>query len=193
MEDLKNELTSFASDLDTINKETESARQETEKIGAPRAAKTAQEELIDFYTRSGRQTQDLRNVVKFMNQLFEVAVIFDNIKQDTKLQEIQTMIAEAKTKSSGINTVILPEELKNSGNELKTAMDNFLEAIDETAAGKVEGNDRLNTSYADFSQKENDFFSGEKKYVDSFQDTGLIENQIDNELLVLERVRFSIK
>ena len=32
-----------------------------------------------------------------MSQLFEVAIIFDGIKQDTKLEDIQTMISAGKS------------------------------------------------------------------------------------------------
>ena len=193
MEDLKNELAGFSSDLDSIQKETESAKQETEKLGAPRAAKPTQQELVDFYDQSGQQIQNLESVSTFMSQLFEVAVIFDGIKQDTKLEDIQAMIAEAKAKSGGISAGILPDVVQASGNDLKTATDNFLDTIDQTAAGKVEGSDQLNTAYADFSQKENDFFSAAKKYISSFQNTDLVGQKIDTDLLVLRKVKFSIK
>jgi len=193
MEDLKNELAGFSTDLEAIQKETAAAKQETEKLGAPRAAKPEQQELVDFYDQSGRQIQSLESVSKFMSQLFEIAVIFDGIKQDTKLEDIQAMIAEAKAKSNGISAGILPEEVRVSGGDLKTATDNFLETIDQTAAGKVEGSDQLNTAYADFSQKENDFFSAAKKYINSFQNTDLIGQKIDTDLMVLRKVKFSIK
>lgn len=193
MEDLKNELVGFSSDLDAIQKENESAKQETEKLDAPRAAKPAQMELIDFYVQSGQQIQNIESVSKFMSQLFEVAVIFDGIKQDTKLEDIQAMIAQAKEKSTGVSADILPEAVKASGGDLKTATDIFLDTIGQTAAGKVEGSDQLNAAYADFSQKENDFFSAAKKYMNSFQNTDLIGQKIDTDLLVLRKVKFSIK
>jgi hypothetical protein len=193
MEDLKNELAGFSADLSAIQKETEEAKQETENLGAPKAAQPVRQELVDFYTQSGKQIQNLESVSKFMNQLFEIAIIFDGIKQDTKLEEIQVMIAQAKTKSSEISAGILPEEVKTSGNDLKTATDSFLDTIDQTAAGKVEGSDQLNAAYADFSQKENDFFNAAKKYINSFQNTDLIGQKIDTDLMVLRKVKFSVK
>jgi hypothetical protein len=193
MDELKNELAGFSTDLEVIQKEIEAARQETEKLGAPRAAKPARQELIDFYGQSGQQIQNLENVSRFMSQLFEIAVIFDGIKQDTKLEDIQAMIAQAKAKSDEISAGILPDAVKTSGNELKAATDNFLETIDQTAAGKLDGSDQLNAAYADFSQKENDFFSAAKKYINSFQNTDLIGQKIDTDLLVLRKVKFSIK
>jgi hypothetical protein len=193
MEDLKNELAGFSADLEAIQRETESAKQETEKLGTPRAAKTAQQELIDFYDQSDQQIQDLESVSKFMIQLFEVAVIFDGIKQDTKLEDIQAMIAQAKAKSSEISVESLPGAVKASGGDLKTATDNFLDTIDQTAAGKLEGSDQLNAAYAEFSQKENDFFSAAKKYINSFQNTDLVGQKIDTDLLILRKVKFSIR
>jgi hypothetical protein len=193
MDELKKELAGFSSDLDAIQKETVAAKEETEKLGAPGIAKPVQQELVDFYDQGGQQIQNLENVSKFMSQLFEIAVIFDGIKQDTKLEDIQAMIAQAKEKSNGISVNILPEVVKVPGGDLKTATDNFLETIDQTAAGKVEGSDQLNTAYADFSQKENDFFSAAKKYISSFQNTDLIGQKIDADLLVLRKVKFSIK
>jgi hypothetical protein len=195
IEDLKNDLANLSTDLDMIQKEIEAARQETEKLGAPRAAKPTRQELIDFYDQSGQQIQNLESVSKFMSQLFEIAVIFDGIKQDTKLEDIQAMIAEAKEKSRGINTSILPEEVKVSGDDLKIATDNFLETIDQSAAGKVEANDQLNTAYADFSQKENDFWAARKKLAiySNVQSMDLLRSKIDTDLLVLRKVKFSIK
>ena len=83
--------------------------------------------------------------------------------------------------------------MKASGEELKKATDNFLDKIDQTAAGNVEGSDQLNAAYADFSQKENDFFSAAKKYISSFQNTDLVSQKIDTDLTVLRKVKFSVK
>jgi len=191
--DLKAELAEFSSDLNIILKELETAKRETENIAAPRAVETARTELIDFYSSAGRQIQNIANIGEFMIRLFEVAAIFDNMNSDAKLSEIQAMIDEAKAKNSEISADNLPEETRSAGDGLKKAMDGFLEAIDQFAAGEVEENDRLNSAYADFSKKGDDFFSAAKKYAGSLRDMEKTGKKIDKELMILERIKFSVK
>jgi len=190
---LNTELAEFSSDLNIILKELETAKRETENIAAPRAVETARTELIDFYSSAGRQIQNIANIGEFMIRLFEVAAIFDNMNSDAKLSEIQAMIDEAKAKNSEISADNLPEETRSAGDGLKKAMDGFLEAIDQFAAGEVEENDRLNSAYADFSKKGDDFFSAAKKYAGSLRDMEKTGKKIDKELMILERIKFSVK
>ncbi len=193
MEDLKAELAGFSSDLKIILKELEKAKRETENIAAPRAVEPARAELIDFYSTAGQQIKNIANIGEFMNRLLEVAAIFDSMNSDAKLSEIQAMIAEAKAKNSEINADNLPEETRSAGDSLKRAMDDFLEALDQFAAGKTEENERLNSTYADFSKKGDDFFSAAKKYAGSLRDMEIAGKKINEELMILERIKFSVK
>ena len=194
-EEFKNELDNFQSNLDSISNELDSAKNELEQNSAPRAAKPLQLEMIDYYSQSSQNIRNLAGVIGFTGQVFEVTIIFDKIKSDTTLNEIKGMIGEAKAKSGGINPDILPSEIRDSGAGLKTAVNNYLDALDQYAAGKAESHDQLDASYADFTQKQTEFWETRKHlaiYTD-IQSLGARGNQIDSELLVLERVRFSIK
>ena len=195
MEELKAELASFSADLDSIIKEAEAAQKEIDELSGSAATKSVRGEIDDYYQQSGEQAKNIATVVKFMRQLFEVAVIFDRIKADSTLQEIQKMIGEAKEKSGDINSETLPAEIKDSGIELKKSVNNYLEALDQYASGKVENHDQLNSSYADFSQKQNDFWGARKNLAiyTNIKNMDSLGKKIDSDLLVLQRVRFSVK
>jgi len=193
MEELKTELASFSTDLDAIVKETQAAQKEIDGLNGSVATKSVRVQIDEYFQQSGEQAKNMASVVKFMRQLFEVAVIFDRIKADSTLEEIQKMIGEAKARSGEIDIGLLPKEMKDSGDALKSATDAFLAAMEQTAAGSVDGNDALNASYANFSQKENEFFSGAKKYISLLENLDPLQKKIDSDLLVLQRVRFSVK
>ena len=193
MDELAAELAGFSTELDSIIKETQEARKEIDNLGGSAATKSVRTQIDEYYQQSGDQAKNVASIVKFMRGLFEVAVIFDRIKADTTLEEIQKMIGEAKEKSAQIDAGALPEAVKDSGISLKSATDAFLAAMEQSATGSVDGNEALNASYANFSQKENEFFSAAKKYISLFQNLDSSQNKIDNDLLILEKVRFSLK
>lgn len=193
MEELKTELASFSTDLDAIFKETQVAQKEIDDLGGSAATKAVRSQIDEYYQQSGEQAKNVASIVKFMRELFEVAVIFDRIKADSTLEEIQNMIGEAKSKSAEVDAEALPEEMKTYGNSLKAATDDFLAAMEQSAKGSVDGNDALNASYENFSQKENDFFSGAKKYISMLENLNALRSKIDNGLLILEKVQFSLK
>lgn len=193
MDELKAELAGFSTELENIIKESKTAREEIDSLGGSVATKSVRSQIDEYYQQSGEQAKDVASIVKFMRELFEVAVIFDRIKVDTTLEEIQKMIGEAKSKSAEINTDALPEAVRDSGISLKSATDEFLAAMEQSATGSVDGNDALNASYANFSQKENEFFSAAKKYISLFGNLDSLRNKIDNDLLILEKVKFSLK
>ena len=195
MEELKTELASFSTDLDSIIKETQTAQKEIDGLNGPVATKSVRGEIDDYFQQSGEQAKDFASVVRFMRELFEVAVIFDRIKADSTLEEIRKMIGEAKGKSGEIDPETLPAEIKDSGIELKKSVNAYLEALDQYASGKVENHDQLNASYADFSQKQNDFWGARKKLAiyANIKNLDSLGKKIDSDLLVLQRVRFSVK
>lgn len=195
MDELKVELDGFSTDLDSLVKEAQTARKEIDRLGGSVATKSVRGEIDEYYQQSGEQAKNIASVVKFMRGLFEVAVIFDRIKSDSTLEEIQKMISEAKGKSAAIDSEILPAEIKDSGIELKGSVDNYLEALDQYAAGKAENHDQLNASYADFAQKQNNFWEARKNLAvyANIKSLNLLGNKIDNDLMVLQGVRFSVK
>jgi len=194
-EEFKNELDNFGSSLSSISDEMESAKKELEKNTASGAAKPLRLEMIDYYGQSSQNIRSLASVVEFTGQVFEVTVIFDKIKSDTTLDEIKGMIGEAKAKSGGIDPEILPAETKDSGAGLKTAVNNYLDVLGQYAEGKAEGHDQLDASYADFAEKQNDFWEARKHLAiyTNIQSLDALGNKIDGELAVLGKVRFSIK
>jgi hypothetical protein len=193
MDELKTDLAGFSTELDSIIKETQTTQKEIDSLGGSAATKSVLVQINEYYQRSGEQAKNVASIVMFMRGLFEVAVIFDRIKADTTLDEIQQMIGEAKSKSSQVDAEELPEAVKGSGNSLKIATDDFLVAMEQSATGSVDGNEALNASYANFSQKENEFFSATKKYISMFGSLDSMRSKIDNDLLILEKVRFSLK
>lgn len=194
-EEFKNELDNFESNLSSISNELDLAKNELEQNSAPRVAKPLQLEMVDYYGQSSQNIRSLASVIGFTGQVFEVTIIFDKIKSDTTLNEIKGMISEAKEKSGGINPDILPSEIKDSGIGLKSAVNNYLDALDQYAEGKADSRDQLDASYADFSQKQNEFWEARKHLAiyANIQSLDTRGNKIDSDLLVLERIRFSIK
>jgi hypothetical protein len=195
MDELKADLDGFSTELDSIVKESQTAQKEIDNLGGSAATKSVRAQIDEYYQQSGEQMKDFASFVKFMKELFEVTVIFDRIKADTTLEEIQKMIGEAKEKSKGIDAEILPPEIKDSGIELKKSINDYLEALDQYATGKVDNNDQLNSSYADFSQKQNDFWAARKNLAiyANMKNLDSLRSKIDNDLLILGKVRFSLK
>jgi len=192
-EEFGGELAVFTENLNAISRDLDSALAETAKIGVSPAARTTAAELADFYKKSGAQVRDMAGVAGFLGQVFDIAVIFDRIKPDATAQDVRNMVSEAKAKSADVKVEILPEEMRNSGNELKVATENYLDQFDQFATGKVEAHDQLNASYDEFSLKTNDFLVAKKKYFDSFENMDAVAEKIDGELLALKKVKFSVK
>ncbi|MCX6762526.1 MAG: hypothetical protein NT093_01960 [Candidatus Moranbacteria bacterium] len=194
-EEFKSELQNFGSSLDSISSEMESAKKEIENLSAPIAARSVRSEMIDYYSQSGEQAKSLAGAVQFLNRVFETAIVLDRMMPDTTIEDIKGLIGEAKAKSGEIDPEILPAEMKNSGIDLKGSVDNYLEALDQYAAGKAENHDQLNSSYADFSQKEKDFWEARKNLtvLSNAQKISILGSKIDSDLMVLRKVKFSIK
>ncbi|MDD3487640.1 MAG: hypothetical protein PHF35_04700 [Candidatus Moranbacteria bacterium] len=192
-EELKNDMAGFQENLEKISAETEDAKKSIGSLGSPSLVSPEKEEIENLYIQSSGQIKNLSEISKFMSQLFRVASIFDRIKQDATLDDIRSIISEARSKSGEIDPDILPEDLRSAGSDLKSSIGNFLADLGDTAEGKNDGQDRLNGSYAEFSQKETDFFQGAKKYISSFRDLDALNKKIDGDLASLGRIRFSVK
>jgi hypothetical protein len=192
-EELDAEIGIYISDLGGLADGLKSAGADTEKISAPKEVDQTRTELMDFYKNSGEQVGHIAAVAEFLKGVLETTETFDKIKSDASVQEIKDMISDAKLKSNDINADILPPELKDSGSELKMATENYLDQFDQYAAGQVENHDQLNAGYDVFSEKLNDFLLSKKNYFDSFQDTDQLSQKIDTDLIVLRKVKFSVK
>jgi hypothetical protein len=187
------ELGAYISDLNGLYVDLKSAGTDTEKISAPREVDVTRTEILDFYKNSGDQISHIAAIAEFLKEVFETTAIFDKMKPDVTVQVIKDMISEAKSKSDGINTDILPMEMKNSGSALKLATKNYLDQFDQYADGNVDSHDQLNESYDAFSEKLNDFLLAKKNYFNSFQETDQLSQKIDTDLMILRKVKFSVK
>jgi len=194
-EEFKGELQNFGSSLDSISTEMESAQKEIENLKAPIAARLVRSEMIDYFNQSGEQVKSLAGAVEFLNRVFETTIVLDAMMPDTTIEDIKGLIEEAKAKSGEIDPEILPSEMKNSGIDLKTATYNYLDAFDQYASGKVDSHDQLDASYADFSQKEKYFWEARKNLsvLANAQKIKILGSKIEADLMVLRKVKFSIK
>jgi hypothetical protein len=187
------ELAVFVADLGRISRDLDSAGSEMQKISTPRAASRVRTELFDYYQKSGDQVKNIASVAEFMKEAFDVTAIFDKMKPDATAEDVRAVIADAKEKSGRIDEDKLPEELEGSGIELKTAVENYLDEFNKYAIGETESREQLDAGYTAFSGKVNDFLIAKKSYFGSFQDIDSISRKIDNDLMVLEGVKFSLK
>jgi len=65
--------------------------------------------------------------------------------------------------------------------------------MEETAALKSENTSELDASYNNFSQKEDEFFSAAKKYIDGMEDLNIIEEKINLDIERLGKIKFSLR
>lgn len=196
MEELKNDLAGFSSDLDSIAKETASSREKTKNLSRPRGIGTIDQEMDEYYGRAEEKIGGLSNIIKFMNQFIGALDTFDKIGNETTLDEIKLMLTDAKSKSSEMKTSQLPAETIASGNELKAELESFFEMMQNRIDGKIgtgEQANLLSVNSSQFSQRESNFISDIKKYDASFQDLDALQKKINNDLLVLAKVKFSVK
>jgi len=187
------ELSGYSAELDAATKDLVAAKSETDSNYIPREGGSVRAEIDDYYQKGEGQLQDMSGVVKYLAAVFNATSIFDKMNPDATAEEIRGMISDAKEKSKAIDTGILPIQMRSSGNELKVAVENYLDQFDQYANGKVDNHDQLNESYANFSDKVNEFLVAKRDYFDTFEDLDSLSQKIDEDLMVLERVRFSVK
>jgi hypothetical protein len=72
-------------------------------------------------------------------------------------------------------------------------MNAFLIKMEDVAMLKSENTADLDASYGDFSQKEDEFFSAAKKYIDGMENLDIAESRIKIDLERLGKIKFSLK
>jgi hypothetical protein len=192
-EDFSAELAVFAADLDKAGEKIKEAKALTDASSVPPKGGLIKSELDYFYAKSDNQLQDMLGVSKYLIMVFKVTSIFDRMNPDATAEEVRVMIVEAKEKSKAVEVNVLPVEMRSSGNELKVAIENYLDQFDQFANGKVDSHDQLNASYGIFSGKINDFLLAKKNYFGTFEDLDVLGEKIDEHLMVLGEVKFSIR
>ncbi len=187
------ELTGFVGELNEVSRQLDKAGSQMQQLKTPGAAAHVRSELLQYYQAIGEDVKNVAAVAGFMNRVFDVTEIFDRMKPDATADDIRSMISEAKDKSEKIDASVLSAGMKNSGIDLRDAAVSYLDEFNKYATGEAESKDRLDASYSIFSEKINDFLVAKKKYFSTFPDIDSMSRKIDNDLMVLERVKFSLK
>jgi len=191
--ELRQDARSFISQLDEISKQSESAKKEIEELGMPGEAKKANEALLDYYSRTKGQAESLKSLMVFMGNNYEIAEIFSKIGENTTLDEMKSLISQAKAVAGTIKTDALPKNIQASAENFKQSNEAFLVKLEEVATLASLETDQLNQAYAEFSQKQDEFSAEVKKYIDNLEDLSPLEKQIDSELLRINGIYFKIK
>ncbi|MDI6778287.1 MAG: hypothetical protein QMD77_03775 [Patescibacteria group bacterium] len=190
---IRDESRQFSVELEGVIKEAEAAKKEIENLNASKPAENAKKLTGEYYWKLAREASDLKGIIDYMSQIIEVAAVFGEMKENSSLDEMKNIIARAKEKGSAIQTENLPQSLQTNAQNLKDSMNTFLVKMEDVATLKSENTAALDESYNDFSQKEDEFFSAGKKYIDGMEDLDIIEGKIKSEIERLGRVRFSLK
>lgn len=183
----------FSEKLGDIISQSQSAGREIEGLTVPKTAAVVKNSALEYYAKVAMQAKDLEGIVNFMDQISQAAAVFEKMNENANLDEIKSLIVEAKEKSAGINVGVLPQELQSNSQNLKDGMNAFLAKLDEVANQRVQNTDQLDAAYEDFSRKEEDFFSGSKKYIDEMENLDIMKEKIKNDLERLVKVKFSLK
>lgn len=191
--EMRQETEKFVFQLDEISKQSETAKKEIGNLKTSGESKKAKELLLDYYSKTKNQAENLKGFMVFMGDNYGVAEIFSRIGENTTLDEMKNLISQAKANVGAIKTELLPRELQTSAGNLKQSTEAFLVKLEEVATLASQEAEQLNGAYADFSQKQDEFSAEGKKYIDNMDDLASAEKQIDSELLRLNGIYFKIK
>jgi len=190
---IRDEANQLKGQLDAIIRESEAAKGEIEVAGAPKLAKPTKDLAVDYFSKVNRQAADLKGMIGFMGQIIEVAAVFGKIGESASLEDMKGLIAKAKEKSSAVQAEILPPDIRESAKNLKDSMDTFLSKLEEVASLASQNTAQLDAAYADFSRKEDEFFSAGKEYIDGMENLDIMEEKINSDIERLGKVKFSLK
>lgn len=190
---IRDESAEFLAELDAIIKESEEAENEISFLVAPKIAVGTKKQAEDYYSKLAQEARDLKGVISYMSQIIDAAAVFGEMKENASLEEMKNLIAQAKEKGSAVKTDTLPSNLAASAQNLKDSMNSFLAKMEDVAMLKSESTAELDASYSDFSQKEDEFFSAAKTYIDGMENLDIVESRIKNDLERLGKIKFSLK
>jgi hypothetical protein len=191
--EMRQDAQNFVAQLDEISKQSETAKKEIEDLKTPGEARKTKQMLLDYYSKTGSQAENLRSLMVFMGANYGIAEIFSKIGENTTLDEMKSLISQAKAGVGAIKTESLPKELQVSAGGLKQSTEGFLVKLEEVATLASQETDQLSGAYATFSQKQDEFSAEGKKYIDNMEDLTAMEKQIDSELLRLNGIYFKIR
>ncbi len=189
---LKGETDNFLSKLDEMTASAEAAKQEVDRLNVPLTEMGIKDEMKDYYSKAGTQIQDAKNISEFMNQVFQVAVIFGKIKGDVDLDQMKNLITEAKSENTKVDVTGLPKNIEANGRSLKKATDDFLAEMEKVAGGTTENSDQLNAAYDEFSNKVNEFSTSSRGFISSAEDLTPLQGKIRSDLGDLQKIYFKI-
>jgi hypothetical protein len=179
--------------LNSIITQSNSAGREVEALSASGATRPVKDEAVSYFSEVNQQATDLKGVIGFVGQIIEVAAVFGEIGDSTNLEAMKSLIGKAKEKSGAVQAEILPAEIQESAQALRGSMDVFLSKMEEVATLASQDMSQLGTAYADFSAKENEFFSAAKKHIGQMEDLNAMEKRMNLNIERLGKVRFSLK
>jgi hypothetical protein len=190
---LKDESDSFIAKLDEMAASAESAKKEVERLKTPLAETDIKDEMASYFTTAQAQIKEVKNILEFKNQVFQVAVIFGRIKEDVDLEGMKNLITEAKQENAKVDASALPENVKADGQSLKTATDNFLAEMETVAGGAVDNSEQLNAAYTEFSAKVDEFSSSSRDFINSIDDLKPLQDKIRADLMGIQKIYFKVK
>ncbi|HBB36999.1 MAG: hypothetical protein UX02_C0002G0207 [Candidatus Moranbacteria bacterium GW2011_GWC1_45_18] len=190
---IRDESKQFSAELEAIINEAEAAKKEVASLNAPRMAEDTKELAENYYSKLAWEATDLKGIIDYKNQIFEVSAVFGEVEENVSLDEMKNIIAQARETGSKVNVDVLPQSLQLEAQALKESMNSFLIKIEDVAAMKTENMSDLDAAHEDFAAKEGQYFAAEKKYIFGMENLDTIENMIFSDLERLSRVKFSIK
>jgi len=190
---IRDESKQFSDQLEEISRQAEAAKKEIASLYASKKTGETKKLVEEYYAKIALEAADLKGIVGYMNQIIEAAAVFGEMKENASLEELKSLIADAKEKGNAVETGSLPSNLQASAQGLKDSMNAFLAKMEDMAMLKLENASELDASYEIFSQKEDEFFGSAKKYIDEMENLGIIENKINSEIEKLSRIKFSLR
>lgn len=179
--------------LQIMIEKTNTAQKEVSNLDTPRLAKQTSQDLTDYYEKAGKQAQELSNLVVFMNQIFSVSAVFQDVNEAATLDDIKNLITEAQQRSGELSSDNLPENLKTDGKALIESTQAFLSSMQEVATQRKEESQALDSAYVEFSKAEDQFSLEAENEISQMENLNPLKNRIDSELVGLSSVYFSLK
>jgi succinate dehydrogenase/fumarate reductase flavoprotein subunit len=190
---VKDDSQQFLAELKAIGQEAKAAKKEIEDLEAPREAESAKNLAEEYYLKLAQEADDLEGIISYTSQMVEAASFFEEIKENSSLDELKNLIGLSREKTSAIEIDSLPPALQEEAQNLKDSMNSFLLRLEDMVALRSENTAEVEASYANFSQKESEFFRNAKKYIGEMENLKGIEERIKADIERLEKVKFSLR
>jgi len=101
-------------ELDGLIKKTKNSVDESGNLKAPGLANSAKKDMLDYYAKAGKQAEDFKAVVGYINQVAEISSVFEKMNDNSTLEDIKSLIVDASNK----NSIPHPNIITESGRSL---------------------------------------------------------------------------